>query len=252
MPADDSQPLRSAQPGKADRGKRRHWGKLVLLLLAGGVYVYLTVGGRHELHRAAIEADADLLRAYADAHYWNTVMLCIAIYTLATALSIPGAWMRSLATGFLLGPWAGTAVIVVSATIGAVLTFLAARYLFADQVYRRLERNPATAKLINGFERDAFNYLLFLRIVPLFPFWLVNLVPAFTPVRVSVYAVATAIGIAPGSYALAALGQSLGPVPPTANPLGPGVLAGLVVLGVLALLPVIVKYRAAARRRGQR
>ena len=80
--------------------------------------------------------------------------------------------------GFIFGRWVGTVLVVVAATVGATLVFLAARYLFADAARRRL---GALGEKINaGFTENAFSYLLFLRLVPLFPFFLVNLAPAFT------------------------------------------------------------------------
>jgi uncharacterized membrane protein YdjX (TVP38/TMEM64 family) len=126
---------------------------------------------------------------------------------------------------------------------------MAVRYLFAEQLRLRFERNVSADRLINGFHRDAFNYLLFLRIVPIFPFWLVNIVPAFTPVEIRTFTIATAMGIAPASYALAMLGQKMGPMTPSGNPLSPVMIGVLVALGFLALVPVIFRRRASTRNR---
>ncbi len=221
---------------------------LLLLIIFSVLAIFYELGGQNLLHLESLRSDANNLYSYTQAHYWKMFVLTIAIYTVATALSIPGAWMRSLATGFLFGSWVGTLIIVLSATCGAVLTFMAARYLFADQLRLRLEKNASAAKLINGFHRDAFNYLLFLRIVPMFPFWLVNIVPAFTPVEIRTFAVATSIGIVPASYTLAMLGQKMGPMTPSGNPLSPVMIGALVMLGFLALVPVIFR-RASTRKR---
>ena len=83
--------------------------------------------------------------------------------------------------GFLFGRWVGTVLVVIAATIGATLVFLAARYLFADAARRRM--GALGEKISAGFTENALNYLLFLRLVPLFPFFLVNLAPAFTKIR---------------------------------------------------------------------
>lgn len=223
--------------------------RLLLLIFILGLLVFYEFGGQHLLHLESLRSDAKHLYEYTQTHYWQMLVLTIAVYTAATALSIPGAWMRSLTTGFLFGSWVGTLIIVFSATCGAVLTFMAARYLFAEQLRLRFEKNASAARLINGFHRDAFNYLLFLRIVPMFPFWLVNIVPAFTPVEIRTFTIATSIGIAPASYALAALGQKMGPMTPSGNPLSPVMIGALMALGFLVLVPVIFRRRASTRNR---
>ena len=220
---------------------------LLLLIIILGLLVFIEFDGQHLLHLESLKHDAQHIYVYTQEHYWKIFILTVVIYTAATALSIPGAWMRSLATGFLFGPWAGTLIIVFSATCGAVLTFMAARYLFGEQLRLHFESNESVSRLINGFHRDAFNYLLFLRIIPMFPFWLVNLVPAFTPVSIRTFAAATAMGIVPASYALAMLGEKLGPVTPSDNPLSPAMIGVLAVLGFLALVPIFLRRRASSR-----
>ena len=96
-------------------------------------------------------------------------------------------------------------------------------------------------KINEGFTQDAFNYLLFLRLVPLFPFWLVNLAPAFTNVSLKTYITATAIGILPGTFVFANLGQNLGRISSTKDLLTPPIIGAFVLLGVFALIPVLYK-----------
>ena len=114
------------------------------------------------------------------------------------AFSLPGGLVLSLTMGFLFGRWVGTALVVIAATIGATFVFIAARYLFADAARRRM--GTLGAKISAGFTANAFNYLLFLRLVPLFPFFLVNLAPAFTSISVRTFALGTLIGIIPGTF----------------------------------------------------
>ncbi|MEK7825146.1 MAG: VTT domain-containing protein [Nitrospirota bacterium] len=95
--------------------------------------------------------------------------------------------------------------------------------------------------IIQGFNKDAFSYLLFLRLVPLFPFWLVNLVPAFIPVAIRTYITATAIGIIPGSFVFANLGQSLGQIKSLNNLISPEVIIALMLLGLFSLSPIMLK-----------
>ena len=100
------------------------------------------------------------------------------VYAGAVAFSLPGGLVLSLTMGFIFGRWVGTVLVVIAATLGATLVFLAARYLFADAARRRM--GALGERISAGFAENAFNYLLFLRLVPLFPFFLVNLAPAFT------------------------------------------------------------------------
>nr|WP_240978667.1 TVP38/TMEM64 family protein [Longimicrobium terrae] len=168
-------------------------------------------------------------------------------YTVATALSFPGGVLLSLAVGFLFGRWVGTGLVVVAATVGATLAFLSARYLFADAMRQRM--GPRLARLSRGFEENAFNYILFTRLVPLFPFWLMNLVPAFTPVRVRVFIVATAIGILPGSFVFTNLGESLASIESAGDLLSAQTLLALGLLGTLSLLPIAIKKFRNSRRK---
>ncbi len=216
----------------------------LLLLMAAAVATFFALDGPSYLTLETIKSQRDALLALTEEHTLLAALVAMALYTLSTALSLPGATVLSLVVGFLFGRWLGTALILVSATAGATLVFLAARYLFAEAARRRLEGSRAAA-LIEGFERDAFNYLLFLRLVPLFPFWLVNLAPAFTAIRLRTYIAATAIGILPGCFVFANLGQSLGRIDSLDQLLSLQTLLALALLGALALIPVVARRRRA-------
>jgi uncharacterized membrane protein YdjX (TVP38/TMEM64 family) len=212
---------------------------LVALLFIGALAAFFALDGQRYLTLETLQQNRNALLEFTQQHYWQALLIAIAVYTAATAVSVPGAVLLSLATGFLFGRWVGTGVIVISATTGAALVFLAARYLFADAMRAKL--GGKLRELSDGFARDAFSYLLFLRLVPLFPFWLVNLAPAFTDIRLSTYVAATAIGIIPGAFVFANLGQSLGRIQSTAQLVSPETLGALALLGMLALVPVLAK-----------
>ncbi len=216
------------------------WKKiLILLVFAGGLTLFFALGGDRYLSLEALREHRDLLLEYTRRHYGLMLAAAIGVYTLVVAFSIPAAVVLTLTNGFLFGRWVGTVATVISGTLGATLVFLAARYLFADAVHRRLgERGH---RIMEGFRRNAFNYLLFLRLVPIFPFWLVNLAPAFTAMPLRTYVIATAIGVVPGSFVFANLGESLGRIETLNDLLSPQVVIALALLGLLALLPVIVK-----------
>lgn len=216
--------------------KGRLLGVLVLVPV-----LFFVLGGGEWLSLEAFHAHRVELLDYAERHFWKFLIVWGLLYAATVTFSIPGGALLSLVTGFLFGRWVGTALIVVSATLGAVAVFAAARYLFADEARQRLEQSPLAAKILAGFERDAPSYLLFLRLVPAFPFWLVNLAPAFTSVTLRTYALTTAVGIIPGSFVFANLGRSLGQIDSLKGLVSGEVLFSLALLGALALLPALLK-----------
>ena len=220
---------------------------LIIIVFGGGLIAFFMLGGNRWLSLDALQANRDALLAFTQSHYLLMLAIAIGVYTCSTALSIPGGVVLSLAVGFLFGRWIGTGVILIAATLGATLVFLAARYLFADAARARLGDGIA-AKLIKGFHDNAFSYMLFLRLVPLFPFWLVNLAPAFTPITVRTYVAATAIGILPGSFVFANLGQSLGRIDRLDQLVSTETLLALGLLGLFALVPILVKRFSSKQR----
>lgn len=205
-------------------------------------------------HRMAIDA-------FIDAHAVAAIAAFMAIYIVAVSLSLPGAIFLTIAGGILFGTLIGGVATVVSATIGATIIFLVARSACGETLVRRA--GPLAGKLADGFRADAFSYLLFLRLVPAFPFFLVNLAPALVGVKLSTFVLATAIGIVPATFAFAFLGSGLDSVIAAQEvtyraclatgradctlqfDIGmiatPRLLGALAVLGAIALVPMIVK-----------
>lgn len=223
----------------------------------GLVFFALTVffvGGFQELLSFKALADnRTLLVEWAAQNQILAVVVFMTVYILVVGLSLPGGTVLTLAGGFVFGGLMAGMYVVVAATMGAILIFLGARYAFADLCHARAGTNMA--KMEAGFHENAFNYLLFLRLVPVFPFWLVNLVPALLDVRLSTYAVATAIGIIPGTFVYAYVGAGLGSVfeaggtPDMGVIFQPQVLLPVLGLALLSLLPVVIK---ALKRRSKR
>lgn len=174
----------------------------------------------------------------------------VAVYTAATAFSVPGALVLTLSGGFLFGAVLGTALTVVGATAGATLVFLFAQRVFGADALQKL--GPRAEGLARGIQANAWSYLLVLRLVPLFPFFLVNLVPAFCGVRTSVFVASTALGIIPGTAVFSLSGAGLGRVldaggtPSLAGILTPEIIAALCGLALLALLAIPLKKRFSA------
>jgi uncharacterized membrane protein YdjX (TVP38/TMEM64 family) len=214
---------------------------LIFSILCTCIAIFFLAGGQQWLHLETLKQNSTALINYAEQHYLIAYLTCGLLYIIITALSLPGAAVLSLTLGLLFGRWMGTLLIVISATIGATLIFLLARYLVANWAKEKLQGNEQAVKLMNSFQEDAFNYLLFLRLVPLFPFWLINLVAAFTPVSPRTYIITTLIGIIPGSFVFANLGQSLGQIKSVEQLLSMPVLFAFALLGLLSLAPVLVK-----------
>ena len=213
-------------------------GKTVILVILGlglGAFFYFDLGRYVSLE--ALKANRDDLLAYTNANFTAAVLLYVAIYILQTAFSLPGGALMTLAGGFLFGSVLGTLFVNVGATAGATLAFLAARYVLRDWVERKFgERiEPIQA----GFAQNAFSYLLTLRLIPAFPFFLVNLVSGLTRVPLGTYVIATSVGIIPGSFVYAFAGRQLGSINSLAEIASPPVLLAFTFLGLLALVPIL-------------
>jgi uncharacterized membrane protein YdjX (TVP38/TMEM64 family) len=215
---------------------------LGLLVLAGAAFI--ASGGRRYLTFAVLSENREYLRAIVTSSAALAALGYIGLYAGLTALSVPGAMLLTLAAGFLFGPWLGALYALVGATIGATAVFLAARAGFAGLAARA---GPRAQRLEAGFREDAFNYLLCLRLVPAFPFWLVNLVAGAMGIRLSIYIGATFLGMIPGAFVYASLGNGIGALiaagehPDRYMMFRPIILLPLTGLAVLALLPVIYK-----------
>ena len=169
----------------------------------------------------------------------------MAIYAICVAVSIPGATILTLTGGFLFGTLFGTVFIVLSATIGASMIFFATKTAFAEIFTKKA--GPFLQKLEKGFQNNAFSYLLVLRLVPLFPFWLINIVPAVLNVRFKTFFIATLFGIIPGTAVYASIGNGLGAIfdqdqtPNLGIIFQPNVLLPLLALALLSIVPVVYK-----------
>ena len=227
----------------------RPWARIALAAMFALAFVaFFAFDGPRYLSLDAIKAHREALLAFADRHFVAALAIAFVVYAGSVALSLPGATVLSLAAGFVFGRWIGTLLVVLAATTGATAVFLAARHLLADWARKRL---GALGEKINaGFTQNAFSYLLFLRLVPAFPFFVVNLAPAFTSVRVRTYVLATLIGIVPGTFVYVNLGQTLGRIDSLRGLVSRETLAAFCLLGLLALVPILWKRFAARRASG--
>ena len=234
-------------PSKREGRAVRRRGPVGLLLLA---LVLLTLFGPDNatLFEALRTHRAEMLSLVAEYAVIADLLFAV-IYAVAIAFSIPGGAMMTIIGGFLFGPLRTTLYVIFAATLGATALFLIARGAVGDRL--RSRAGPWMAKMEAGFQNNAMSYLLVLRLVPLFPFFVVNLVPAFLGVPLRTYVIATFFGIIPGTFVFALAGGGLGSALEASGEfsvssiLTPEVIAALVGLAVLALIPVVYKkYRA--------
>lgn len=226
---------------------------LPLALIAAAIAAAFALGLDRYLSFEALAGNRARLATFVEANFATAALVYLGVYALVVALSLPGGAVMTLGGGFLFGPFVGGALAVLGATLGATALFLAARTAIGDALKARA--GGRIAAFAEGFARNAFSYLLFLRLVPVFPFWLVNLVPAFFGVRLSTYVAATLLGILPGTFVFASVGNGLGAVidagrtPDLGVIFQPAVLLPLLGLGLLSLAPVLWK-RWKARAHG--
>jgi uncharacterized membrane protein YdjX (TVP38/TMEM64 family) len=214
----------------------------IVLVMGIGVYFYFDLDQYRSLE--LLKANRDKLLAFANAHYAEAVGMFIGIYFIQTAFSLPGGAILSVVGGFLFGAVPATLYVNIGATLGATCAFLAARYLLRDWVERKF--GSKLAPIQQGFSKNAFSYLITLRLIPLFPFFFVNLVSGLTRVRLGTYMLATAIGIIPGTFVFAYAGRQLGTINSLKEIASPNVLLAFTLLGLLALLPILYrKFRGA-------
>ncbi len=193
----------------------------------------------------ALRDNRDALRAWRDDNLAVAILAFGAVYVLAVAFSVPGAIWLTITGGFLFGPVLGTAVVVVSATTGATLIFLAAKTALRDFLVQKA--GAWLKKAESEFHENAVSFMLLMRLVPVFPFFAVNLAAALLGVRLTTYVWTTLVGIIPGSGVYAWVGAgvdevvSRGDTPDLGLIFEPNILGPIIGLCVLAALPVLVK-----------
>jgi uncharacterized membrane protein YdjX (TVP38/TMEM64 family) len=259
----------NAPPDIPVRNRLSAWWRLWPLAFLGLVAVLAVAMGWHRaLTLETLIRHREAIGAFVAGHGASAIAAYIGLYIVAVALSLPGGSILTLAGGILFGTVIGGAAASIGATIGATFLFLIARSTLGVFLTRRA--GPFVAKVAQGFREDAFSYLLFLRLVPLFPFWLVNLAPALCGVSLPTFVAATAIGILPATFAFAFCGAGLDSVLAAQegayraclasghvdcrldfdvrSAITPELLWALVALGLVALVPVALKYWRARHR----
>ncbi len=216
-------------------------------VLALGAIAFFALGLDEYVTIEALREHRTLLTAFVAENAVAAPLLFMTLYAVAIAFSLPGGAVMTIAGGFLFGNIVGTGWVVIAATLGATAVFLIAKTALGDAL--RAKAGPWLNKLEAGFHENALSYLLVLRLIPLFPFFVVNLVPAFLGVRLRTYVIGTVVGIIPGSFVFTSVGAGLGSLfdmtmggeIELSGILTPEIVTALVGLAVLSLLPVAYK-----------
>jgi uncharacterized membrane protein YdjX (TVP38/TMEM64 family) len=230
--------------GSGEKNVNRN--KLVIVLIGAllvGLFFYFDLG--RFLTLSSLKANRNVLAGFYENHRIATVSGFIAVYILQTALSLPGAAVLSLAAGAVFGAVMGTVYVNIGATLGATAAFLVARYLFQDVVRNKFGSRLETIN--RELETRGLNYLLFLRLVPLFPFFLINLGAGLTRIPLREFVLGTMVGIVPGSFVFCNAGASLAAISSMRDVASPRVFGSFALLGVFALAPVL--YQKLGKRK---
>lgn len=208
---------------------------LLLGLLLIALFFYFDL--KQYLTLASLKANHQLLLTVYAEHALLMVAAFMAIYIIQTALALPGAVILSLSAGAIFGPLMGTLYAVSAASVGATLSFLVTRYLLRDSVLNRF--GSKLERVNKELEERGINYLLFLRFVPVFPFFLINLAAGLTRLPLRIFMLGTFIGIIPGGFVFVNAGAGLASINQLSDIASPRVLGSFALLGLFALIPAL-------------
>jgi uncharacterized membrane protein YdjX (TVP38/TMEM64 family) len=217
-----------------------------IALIAACLVLVFAMGWNKYLSFDVLAQNSGTLKGLVQTNLPLVIAVFMAVYIVATACSVPGAIWLTIGGGFLFGPFLGTALSATSATIGASILFVAAQSAFGSGLSSKA--GGFIEKFRAGFAENAFSYLLTLRLIPVAPFWGVNLAAAILRVPLRTFVIATAIGILPGGFVYAWLGSGIehiiasGQTPDLKIIFSPQVLGPLLGLAALALLPTVWKF----------
>jgi uncharacterized membrane protein YdjX (TVP38/TMEM64 family) len=217
-----------------------------IAVIAAILILALSMGWQKYLSFEVLAQQSDALKNLLATKPLLVIAAFMGVYIIATAIAMPGAIWLTIGGGFLFGPFLGTALSATSATIGATILFIAAQSAIGGGL--RSRAGGLIDRLEKGFAENAFSYLLTLRLLPIAPFFGVNLAAAFLRIPLRTFVIATAIGILPGGFVYAWLGSGIehviaaGQTPDLKIIFSPQVIGPLMGLAALALLPTVWKF----------
>ena len=221
---------------------------LILLLLITAIAAIRMTGVHRYLTFENLQTQKDILHGFVDKNYLLAIIIFMLIYSVSVAFSIPGATILTLAGGLVFGTVLGAIYVNVGATSGAIGVFIFARYLLGAKLQEKYA--DKLAKFNNEIEINGYSYLLTLRFIPLFPFWMINLFAGLTKIPLRTYAWTTAVGILPGSLVYTYTGNQLNTINSVSDIFSWNILLAFILLGFLALIPTILNHLKRNRKTG--
>ncbi len=220
-----------------------------LAIIAAALALFFALGLQRYFTLEALRDNREALRGLVEANPFQTMAIFVAAYAAAVAISFPGASILTIFGGFLFGLWPGAPLIVVAATLGATIVFLAAKTALGDVLSQRA--GGFAKRMEEGFRKGELSYMFVLRLAPVFPFWAVNIAAGLMGVSLRNFLVGTFFGIIPGSFVYASIGAGAGATLDAGKDISlsgvllkPEVLTPIIGLIVLALIPIFLKRKA--------
>jgi len=211
----------------------------IIAAIVGLFVVFYKLGFNEYLSLESLQANKEALNTFYREHWMLFTGAYMLVYIISAAVSLPGATILTLTGGFIFGPLFGSGIVIVSATIGASLAFLVARFILRNTLEKRYERY--LKKFNEGIKTNAWSYLLFLRLVPLFPFFLINIVMGLTRLPLRVFALVSFVGMYPGTFVYTLAGGQLATINSVKDIASPRLIGAFTLLGCFALIPTIYK-----------
>ncbi len=248
----ESMPSQSeTEDASSGKSLAKRW--LPVALVGGGLAFGYMMGWHDYLDFDAFIENRERLSDYVQNNLLQASLIYVGIYVTAVAFSFPGASLLTIIGGFVFGWLLAGLLTAIAAPIGASIIYLVAKSAVGDFLVEKMKRNagPRIRQLAEGFQEDAFSYLLIIRLAPIFPFWVINIAPAIFNVPLRTYFAATAIGILPGTFAYAFLGEGIDSVVEAHQAAGTDlsvgdlvtteITAAFIALAVVAMIPPVVK-----------
>lgn len=236
------EPDTEAMPASKSKLKRF----LPLVVIVAALTAFFALGGPKYINLDSLRDNQEFLKAFVANNYLLAVVGFVVIYAVLVAISVPGAGFLSIFAGFLFGLTTGVPAVIIGATIGATIIFLIARSALGSGLAAKA--GPFMAKFEKGLKENELSYLFILRLVPIFPFFMVNIVPALFDVKVRNYVLSTFFGIIPGSLVYVSVGNGIGDalsagqdVPLAGLMFRPAVILPILGLMLLSMIPIVYK-----------
>jgi len=214
--------------------KRLTFRILIVLMIVASVLAFMTLGLGQYMTIETLKAQQEALKVYYDGHMGLMIGAYFVIYVFSTALSLPGAAILTLAGGAIFGFWPGTLIVSFASTIGATLAFIVSRFLLRDWVQGRFREKLTTIN--EGIRKEGAFYLFALRLVPAFPFFLVNLVMGLTPIKTTTFYWVSQTGMLAGTMAFVFAGTQLSQIQSVRGILSLKLMISFTIIGVLPLI----------------